>query len=257
MYLPLTLGDHKSVSIGSWLQVADPSFTEMMARAGFDWLCVDLEHTTIGPDRAGEAIRIATSCGVPVLVRLSHHSESETKKMLDAGAAGIIAPNVRTPEEARAVVAMASYPPRGRRGVGLARAQGFGLAFADYKARVDDTVVVVPQIEHIDAVDHLDDILAVEGVSGFFVGPYDLSGSVGLPGQFDAPEVAAALDRVKDRIRSDGKPAGIHVVDPDPDQLAGAVADGYRFIAYASDMLFMSHRLAAVTAEVDRARNQR
>jgi 2-dehydro-3-deoxyglucarate aldolase len=236
-------------TVGSWLQLADPSLAEMMATAGFDWLCIDLEHTTTSIAQAGELIRIVDLAGLPAFVRVPSHEPSTIKRVLDAGASGIIAPMVNTPEEAAAVVAAASYPPRGARGVGLARAQGYGTGFDDYRDRVEPGTVVIAQIEHIDGVRNLDAILAVDGIAGFFVGPYDLSASLGTPGDFTAPAVRNALAEVERRVGGDHL-AGIHVVDPDPDQVASVVARGYTFVAMASEMLIFSHRLGEIAADL-------
>ncbi|HHC08652.1 MAG TPA: 2,4-dihydroxyhept-2-ene-1,7-dioic acid aldolase [Actinobacteria bacterium] len=247
--------DPSLTTIGSWLQLADPAITEMMARAGFDWLVVDLEHTATGIDRAAEAIRIGDLAGVPMFVRLSGHDPAQIKRVLDAGARGIIAPTVRSRAEAEALVEAAFYPPRGRRGVGLSRAQGFGLTFEAYRDGAARDVVVVAQIEDADGVRNLDEILAVDGITGFFVGPYDLSGSLGRPGEFDHPEVRSALDELDRHLEPGGPMAGIHVVEPDPARLAAAVERGYRFVAFSSDMLIFSHRtaeLAEAVAEVRR-----
>ena len=250
--MPLLADDRPTV--GSWLQLADPSLTEIMATAGFDWLTIDLEHTTTSLALAGDMIRIGSLAGVPMLARLSGHDPDQAKRILDAGASGIIVPMVNNAEEAERMVASAHYPPRGRRGVGLARAQGYGLAFDEYRTGTARDITVIAQIEHIDAVRNLPAILDVEGIDGFFVGPYDLSGSLGHPGDFDHPDVRAALDEVAEHITPRGKFAGIHVVEPDATRLERAVADGYRFIGFASEMLIFAHRMAEVSEILRRAR---
>ena len=141
------------------------------------------------------------------------------------------------------MVSAAHYPPRGSRGVGLSRAQGYGRSFESYRDGDAGDVVVIAQIESIEGVRNLDEILAVDGVDGFFVGPYDLSGSLGRPGEFDHPDVEAALADVRSHIRPDGPPAGIHVVEPDLAQLREAFDAGYRFVGFASEMLIFSHRI--------------
>lgn len=240
----------RTTTIGSWLQLADASLTEMMARAGFDWLTVDLEHTSTTIAQAADMIRIGDLAGVPMLARLSGHDASQIKRILDAGASGIIAPMVNTADEAKAIVEAALYPPSGARGVGLARAQGYGVGFDAYRDGAAQEIAVIVQIEHIEGVRNLEQILAVEGVDGFFVGPYDLSGSLGLPGAFDRPEVVAALAEIDQYISPDGPFAGIHVVNPDVDELAKALERGYRFVAFASEMLIFSNRLRDLSASM-------
>jgi 2-dehydro-3-deoxyglucarate aldolase len=177
------------VTVGGWIQLAHPAFAEIMAAAGFDWVTVDLEHSVISLREAEELIRIIALKGVAPLVRLSSNDPVQIKRVMDAGAEGLIVPMVNTREDAAQAVAAARPPPGGTRGVGLARAQGYGAGFDAYQKWVVNDSVVIVQIEHIEGVRNLGQILAVPGVAGFIVGPYDLSGSLGLPGQFDHPEM--------------------------------------------------------------------
>lgn len=243
-----------ATTVGSWLQLADLALAEMMARAGFDWLCIDLEHTTTTLAQAGDLIRIVDGAGLPVFARVPNHDPATIKRVLDAGATGIIAPQVNTAAEAAAIVDAAFYPPRGSRGVGLARAQGYGTSFDHYRDVTEPATIVIAQIEHIDGVDNLDAILGVGGISGFFIGPYDLSASVGTPGDFANPHVVDALERLDEIAATGTHLAGLHVVDPDLDEVAAAFDRGYRFVAMASEMLIMSHRLAELSMGLGRLR---
>lgn len=248
--------DGGRVTIGSWIQLGDEALVEMMAAGPFDWLCIDLEHTTISIAQAGRIIRVADLAGCPTLVRLSSHDPAQIKRVLDAGATGIIAPMVNTADEAAAVVSAATYPPAGTRGVGLARAQQYGLGFPDYLKRMERDLVCIMQVEHIDGVNNLEEILAVDGVDGFLIGPYDLSGSLGHPGEFDHPDVATAMERVAEIVKRPEVLAGVHVVEPEPARLEAMIAAGYRFVAYASDMLLFAHHLKAVGVDIERVRGE-
>jgi len=241
-------------TIGSWIQLGDEALVEMMAAGPFDWLCIDLEHTTISIAQAGRIIRVADLAGCPTMVRLSSHDPAQIKRVLDAGATGIIAPMVNTADEAAAVVSAATYPPAGTRGVGLARAQRYGLGFPDYLKRMERDLVCIMQVEHIDGVNNLEEILAVDGVDGFLIGPYDLSGSLGHPGEFDHPDVATAMERVAEIVKRPEVLAGVHVVEPEPERLEAMIGSGYRFVAYASDMLLFAHHLEAVGVDIERVR---
>jgi 2-dehydro-3-deoxyglucarate aldolase len=128
------------------------------------------------------------------------------------------------------------YAPQGNRGVGLARAQGYGPRFQEYLAWQKDGPVVIVQIEHKDALDNLEAILAVPGVDGLIIGPYDLSCSMGIPGQFEDAEFKAAMERIKSTALRVGSPSGLHIVEPDQARLAQALAEGHRFIAYSVDI---------------------
>jgi 2-dehydro-3-deoxyglucarate aldolase len=216
----------------------------MMARAGFDWLAVDMEHAGISGGELLNLIRVVELAGTAPLVRVGANDPFLIKRALDAGAHGVIVPNVGTPEEAEAAVKASRYPPRGERGVGLHRAQDYGLGFPDYKNWADEHTLVAIQIEHKDAVPRLKEMLEVDGVDAFFIGPYDLSGSHGRPGEFDHPDVKPSLDGIKAVVAQGVEPAsGLHVVAPDPAKLKEAIEDGYRFVAFASDLLILAHAL--------------
>jgi 2-dehydro-3-deoxyglucarate aldolase len=227
---------NKELTIGSWITLGHPSIAEIMARAGYEWLVVDLEHSVITIREAQELIRVIDQCGVTPLVRLSSNDSVQIKRVMDAGAHGIIVPMVNSASEAKQAVSAVRYPPEGRRGVGLARAQGYGTTFEHYLSWVNKETVVIVQVEHGDAVKNLEAILSVEGVDGYIVGPYDLSGSLGVPGQFDHPLMLDTMDRIREVGEASGKAPGIHVVEPDPEQLQKRVDQGYVFVAYSVDI---------------------
>ncbi|HWA24543.1 MAG TPA: aldolase/citrate lyase family protein [Lacunisphaera sp.] len=226
--------------MGTWIQLAQPATAEMMAAAGYDWVVVDLEHSVISLREAEELIRIIGAKGVATLVRLSSNDPVQIKRVMDAGADGIIVPMIKTRVEAEQAVAAVRYPPHGARGVGLARAQGYGASFDEYRQWVATESVIIAQIEHIEGVRNLDEILAVPGVAGFIVGPYDLSGSLGRPGQFSHPEMRKALTEIAQVAARHPRVApGYHVVLPDPLQVQARIKEGYRFIAYSTDMIML------------------
>ncbi len=224
------------ITIGSWITLAHPAIAEIMAKAGFDWLAIDLEHSVITIREAEELIRVIGLCGAAPLVRISSNDAVQIKRVMDAGAHGIIVPMVNSAEDARLAVSSVQYPPSGNRGVGLARAQGYGTGFEEYKKWLENESIVIVQIEHIEAVNNLDKILEVDGVDGFIVGPYDLSGSLGIPGQFDHPLMRDAMERIISWGTSSGKTSGIHVVEPNSEELKQRIDQGYRFLAYSIDI---------------------
>jgi 2-dehydro-3-deoxyglucarate aldolase len=224
------------LTIGSWITLAHPAIAEIMAKAGFDWLVVDLEHSVITIGEAEELIRVIDLCGVPPLVRLTWNDPNQIKRVMDAGAYGIIVPMVNSRDEAEKAVESVYYPVRGRRGVGLARAQGYGAQFPEYTKWLGEQAVVIVQVEHIEAVNHLESILSVNGVDGYIIGPYDLSASMGLPGELDHPEVKATIERIKQIGRGMNKPGGLHIVEPDPEKLRRHIEEGFKFLAYSVDI---------------------
>lgn len=231
---------NRETTIGSWITLGHPSIAEIMASAGFDWLTVDMEHSAITLAQAQQLIQVIELAGCVPLVRVGANDPNLIKRVMDAGSHGVIVPNVNSQKEAEQAVRSVKYPPKGSRGVGLARAQGFGTEFEAYKEWNEKESIVIVQIEHIDAVNDIDNILAVEGVDAFMVGPYDLSASLGIPGQFENPEFLAAMKKVSDAMtRIHGVAPGFHVVPPDVDLLDAKIHEGYRFLAYSLDILFL------------------
>ena len=223
------------LSIGSWITLSHPAIAEIMATAGFDWLAVDLEHSAINIGQAEELIRTIDLKGIPALVRLSSNNAEQIKRVMDSGAQGVIVPMVKSSVEAVAAVEATKYPPVGTRSVGLARAQGYGARFAEYIQWQQENSAVIVQIEHILAVNNLEDILSVEGVDGYIVGPYDLSGSLGDPGNFVSKEFLSAMDEIRRVSKRLGVPGGVHIVEPDPKSLRECIEEGNKFIAYSVD----------------------
>jgi len=232
---------NSELTIGSWISLAHPAIAEIMANAGFDWLVVDLEHSVITIREAEELIRIIDLSGVTPLVRLTTNSPDQIKRVMDAGSHGIIVPMVNSADDAESAISAVRYPPDGNRGVGLARAQGYGVKFNNYfKSNQNDAVVIV-QVEHIEAVNNLEEILSVDGVDGYLVGPYDLSCSLGIPGEFDHPEfieTVGKINSVANRLNISG---GTHIVEPDVSQLKNKIEEGQKIIAYSVDIRILDH----------------
>lgn len=228
-----------TATFGSWITLAHPGIAEIMANAGFDWLVVDMEHSVITIREAEELIRVIDLCGVAPLIRLTSNDVNQIKRVMDAGAHGVVVPMVNTRADAQRAVEAVHYPPRGARGVGLARAQGYGTRFEGYRQWLSDEAVLIVQIEHVKGVENARDILSTPGVDGFIVGPYDLSGSLGVTGVFDHPLMIEALDEVLGVARQLGVTAGYHVVPPTPALVEARLLEGYRFIGYSVDMLFL------------------
>ncbi len=228
--------------IGSWLNSGSPIVAELMAACGFDFICVDAEHSAVDLAQVQPLFQAIRS-GRPecaAVVRLHGVDYSFVKRYLDAGARGVIAPLVRTAEEAALLVQATKYPPMGLRGVGFCRANEYGLRLADECARANDEIFVAVQIEHIEAVRNIDAILAVRGIDGVFIGPYDLTASMGITGQFEHPDYLAARATILDACRRHKIVPGIHVVPPAPGQVRDRMADGYRFIGYSLDITFLT-----------------
>ncbi len=230
---------HNELTLGSWIMINSPMSVEVMALAGFEWLVVDIEHTSINLETTQELIRTIQAKNIKALVRVSKNEEVIIKKVLDMGADGIIVPMVNSKEDALQAVSYAKYPPAGKRGVGLYRASNYGIDFDAYKKWVEEELVIIAQIEHIDAVKNIDEIIQVDGIDGTIIGPYDLSGSMGFPGEFERNDVKEAVQTVLDRCKIYNIPSGFHVVNTAPEKLQEKIDQGCTFLAYGIDYFFM------------------
>jgi 2-keto-3-deoxy-L-rhamnonate aldolase RhmA len=223
-------------AIGTLITLDSPEVIEIISQCGFDWLFLDMEHgalSTIAIQRLLQAKE--KSC--PAFVRIPDNSPTWIKKALDTGCDGIIIPQVKNAEEVRAAVRAAKYPPVGERSVGIARAQGYGMSFKEYIASANSRVALILQIEHIDAVDNLDEILKEPGFDGIFIGPYDLSGSLSLLGEVSNKKVQDAIDEVKTKCKTKEIPFGIFVSSSE--MVKKEIKDGCSFVAVGMDTMFL------------------
>lgn len=229
----------KKLSIGSWITLNHPSIAEIMADAGFDWLCVDLEHSVIDYYEAQQLIATIQSKGLKAFVRVGENNTLIIKRVLDAGADGIIVPSINSKADAVKAVESVKYPPIGRRGVGLARAQNYGFSFEEYRDGKAKEITLIAQIEHINAINELEEIINTDGIDGTFIGPYDLSGSMGKPGNYNDEDVKQALIRYEEIAKKYDKLIGFHVIQPDHNLVLERIKKGYNFIAFSLDTLFL------------------
>lgn len=236
----------KDVSIGSWLSLANGTVAEIMTKAGCEWICLDMEHSCIGISDVEELFRTIEANGSVPLVRMPSNDPVLAKRLMDAGCYGIIVPMVNTVEEAKLAVQSIKYPPEGIRGVGLYRAQEFGNKFEEYKNTSNDESLVIVQIEHIDGVNNAEAICSVSGVDGMFIGPYDLSCSLGVSGQLDHPLVEEAREKALSAARKAGIALGTHVVPTDVAEVQKRIEEGYNFIAYSTDAIVLNNHFRDV-----------
>lgn len=237
-------------TIGAWLQLPSPDVAEIMARAGYDWVAVDMEHGSFGADGLPSIMRAIECGGAAPFARLPEAGKVWIKTALESGAQGLIFPMIESAEQLAEAIDLSTYPgqdswrPAAKngvayRGVGFCRANGFGKYFDAYRENVAPNLFLVAQIEHIRAVGDIDEILSHPRLDAIMVGPYDLSGSMGLTGQFDNPDFKAAVNRIAEACKKSGKAMGCHVVQPDPTALKAEIGRGSLFIAYGIDSLFL------------------
>ena len=224
--------------LGTMVTLPTPSTAEILADAGFDWLFIDGEH---GPLDTSDILGILQAVGhrIACIVRVPACDEVAIKKVLDLGAAGIIVPQVNTAEQAADVVRYARYAPEGSRGVGLARAHGYGFRFAEYVASANAEISVIVQAEHKLAVENIESIVKVPGVDAVLLGPYDLSASYGKMGQISDPEVLKGIDRITQTCQAVQMPLGYFGISIDAVQ--PWMDKGYSLIVAGVDVLFLGN----------------
>ena len=226
----------KETLIGTIVSINSPAVAEIISYQSFDWLFIDAEHGALPIDALENLVRASTK---PALIRLADRSEKAIKQALEVGAVGIIVPQVNDQQTASKVASYAKYPPEGVRGVGVGRANDYGMSFSDYLQRANNEVVVVVQIEHTEAVANAKDIISTPGIDAVLVGPNDLAASMGFLGNTEHPDVVAAIEQVRLESERCGKPAGIFHGDP-----ARAVAygqQGYSLIACGVDSILLGN----------------
>lgn len=240
--------------VGSWVNTCSSIVAELMASMGFDFLTVDAEHSAVDLPQA-QVLFQAIQSGNPEcapLIRLPGLDCTSTRRYLDAGAAGVIAPLINSAHQARELVEAVKYPPQGIRGVGFCRANMYGMQIDEAVALANDRTLVCIQIEHIDGVEHIDEILAVPGLDAVFIGPYDLSASMNITGQFDHPDMVYAKQRILSACHTYGVSPGIHVVQPNVDEVVQRFHEGYRLIAYSLDISMLIRTCQAGLSEIYR-----
>ncbi len=241
---------NNKLTIGSWITIGNPSIVEIMATAGFEWLTIDMEHSAITLDIAQTLISTIQGKNMKALVRVGENNDLLIKRIMDAGADGIIVPMVNSAKDALKAVRAVKYPPLGERGVGLARAQKFGIGFEEYKKWLEEESVIIAQIEHIDAVENIDEIVSVDGIDGIIIGPYDLSGSLGIPGNFENKKMKEAIEKVENYCKVNSFPLGAHVIKPVHNECVQRIKEGYSFVAFSLDFLFLGEKCREEMKEI-------
>lgn len=235
--------------IGSIMTLPSREIAEILKQNGYDWIFLDLEHSVMDMKDASGILQTVEP-EVHCAIRIPALDEVWIKKTLDIGATGIIIPQIQTAEEALRAVQLCQYPPQGIRSVGIARAQGYGKNFGEYVDQANDQIAVILQIEHILGVDNIEDILKVSGISAIFVGPYDLSASLGKTGQIGDPDVQKAISKVTDSARKASVPLGIFGVDIDA--VKPYIDCGYRLVAVGIDTMIYHNAVNNIPEMIDK-----
>lgn len=224
------------VCYGATITMSSPVVAEIMSHLDYDWLWFEMEHTTMSEESLLAMLQATNGSDVSTIVRAPWNDKTMIKRLLDTGVDGIIIPLVRTKQEAEDAVRAIKYPPVGERGAGLARAQCYGLHMGEYLSTANDDVMTILMIEHIDAVNNIEEILSVPGVDSVMIGALDLSGSMGLLGQTSDPRVEEAVQKVLKASIKAGIPCGTIT---DPKGAKERAAQGFTNIIIGIDVLLL------------------
>lgn len=223
---------------GMWVQTGSPVAAEIFAETGVDFVALDMEHSDAN-EGVFAAFARALGGKAAAFARVRENDTLTIRRVLDMGAQGIIVPLVDSAAQAAQAVAATRYPPDGVRGYAFCRANQWGLNFDEYRTGEGDSIAVIVMIESAAAVAAIDEILQVPGVDGILIGPYDLSGSYGVPGQLQHPDVLAGMEKVVAACKAHQKAAGLHVVTPTADSVQNALRQGYTFLPLGMDTVYM------------------
>jgi 2-keto-3-deoxy-L-rhamnonate aldolase RhmA len=223
--------------LGTIYTLGSPQVAEIISESGFEWVLLDMEHSTMSLDSVQTAIQVMSEKIIKI-VRVPGNDEIWIKRVLDTGCDGILVPMVKNAEEAAKAVTFSQYPVAGQRSVGLTRAHRYGAGFNEYVSRANKDLIIIIQIEHIEGVKNIDSIMKVKGIDAIFIGPYDLSASMGLMGEVDHPGVRSAIDLIKKKCRKAGLPYGIFGMNPRA--LSDELHDGCTFLLCGIDTAILS-----------------
>lgn len=226
------------VAYGLTLTIGNPQIAELVSNLGFDWVWIETEHTTMGLETVLAQLQAISGTGTQAVVRVDCNDQTTIKRILDIGPDGILIPSVNSREDAEKAIKFIKYPPLGERGIGLARAQGYGLKLGSYIKSANDEVATIFMIEHILAVQNIEEILQVEGVDGIIIGALDLAGSMNLQNDLSNPLIEVEVQKVLLACKKAGIACGAFVGDPN--QAKARIQEGFRLLTLGADVLLLA-----------------
>lgn len=229
----------REIIFGAWVSFDNPSISEIFSLAGFDFIGIDMEHAPISLESAQKIFAYAQSHGTACLPRPVSHNNDFFKPLLDSGADGLIAPMVQSGKDAKSIIDLIKYPPKGKRTFGLNRAQGYGFKFDEYIQNWNENSIFIAQIESKEAVKNIDEITSNPDVDGIMIGPYDLSGSFDVPGETNHQLVREACKIVIDSCKKNNKSCGTQIAAPNKISVESHLEEGYTFIIMSSDLFIL------------------
>jgi 2-keto-3-deoxy-L-rhamnonate aldolase RhmA len=235
-------------AIGAIVTLPTPEVVEILRSAGFDWLQVEMEHAPLSMRDTQTILQVAESTSIFVAVRVTENQPGLFKQVLDLGTLGVVVPLVGNATDAERAVASCRYPPKGTRGFGPRRASDYNVKGTEYFRTIESNLSIIPIIETKEAVDNIDEILAVDGIETFLIGPADLSISLGVPLETGSEKFLAAVDKVLRASKKAGKAAGIGTLDPQ--QARKYIRDGFQLILGGGDIYFLVDRSREVLRQI-------
>lgn len=231
---------NREVVFGAWTSVTHPCVSEMFGSIMQpDFIGIDMEHTSVSLEVVTHIMTAGHTTGTCMIPRVPSHEAITMRRLLDAGANGLMVPMVTTREEVNNIVKTFKYPPVGRRSFGVSRAQSYGGNYDNYTHSWNEKSILMIQIESIEGVEAADAILSCDHVDGVMIGPYDISGSLGVPGKLSDPGVLRACDKVIEACVRHQKSCGTQIVEPTPENVKEAFSLGYTFTVLASDLFLI------------------
>lgn len=224
--------------LGTWITSFNPSALEIISELKFDWICVDMEHSTINFEQLSILTSIIQKSKIEAWVRVGNNELLQIKKSLDLGVDGIIIPMIKSEEEAKNAVKFSRYPPVGIRSYGYCKANKYGINFNQYLKK-NKNLKVILQIEHVTAIENLEKILSVKNIDGTFIGPYDLSGSINQPGNLNSKKMKKLINIYEKISIRKKKPMGFHQVKINFNELNLKIKKGYKYICIGTDLEFL------------------
>lgn len=237
--------------LGTFTHLLSNVGIRILSRTGLDYAIIDIEHSTVGEDRACELIMAANDAGLCPAVRINEISRGQVLKVLDAGAKALIVPHINTVEEVKQLISYGKFVPLGNRGYCASADGGWGkdACYAEgmegYMRLANERTLLIPQCETMGCLEHLEEIVALDGVAGMFIGPYDLSIAMGIPGQFDHPDHIAAVERIRRVCAEAGK---LCIVFTDTAEKANAYfKQGFPNVTLSVDAFMLLNAVSALT----------
>tara|TARA_Y100000768_G_scaffold388939_1_gene388987 strand:- start:3488 stop:4261 length:774 start_codon:yes stop_codon:yes gene_type:complete len=229
-------------SLGAWMQTCEPIIAEIFSKRKFDWVALDLEHGIFDVNKLQNIFRAIEINEKLPFVRLANHDTKFLNQLFDAGCCGLIIPNITNHKQLEKIIKFSSWPPDGIRGVGFSRANNFGQNFKEYK-KLAQNPFIVAMIENVESFKNLKKILSVKGLDAILIGPYDLSASLGSPGNFKTKKFKNAIKSITIECKKNKISCGMHLVDPEKSKISTLRKQGHSFIPFSIDTVLINNIL--------------